>query len=652
MKKFNLLAALLFSFYYLEILFNVAFHYNPTYYFLIYTTALAICLFFIIKLLPKLFEKILFYFLLSVISIFFGVQLCVQGMYNFFFDFGLLAAADQVGAFYKDIITLIITNIFPIILILLPLIVCICLRKKLDFEPLKRWYISCLLVVLIVCSYVFLVKPENIATDVSIVKNGVLATFINDFKHVDEEDVISNVDILVEEPEPEIENKEPQYHVYDIDFANITEGNSTQKKLNEYFANESGTLENEYTGIFKDKNLILILGESYNEMAVSKELTPNLYKLSKEGFKFTNYYSTSYNSTLGGEFQLLNGMFAISGSLGIWKAGSNYFPMGIANMFKGADYSTFAYHNNRYDYMDRDNYLAAVGFDNYMGCWNGLEEGVNCNTWSESDLEMAEFTIDKFINEDKFFTYYVTVSGHGPYTFNTNNNDMGVKNRDFIYEKGFEYSDTVTAYLSGMVEMDKMIGVLLNKLEDADKLDDTVIVIVGDHYPYYLDREQILELSGVDKEEVVEVCENNLIIYNSATDPLTCKKAGNTMDVLATIYNLFGLDYDSRLIVGKDLLSEAPGFAIFGNGSWVSDYGIYYAHLNSFEPFENIEIPEGYFSSANSYVATQRALTNMIFSSNYYKYIWQYKDLDNTEIEEENIENSSSDSYQETKVVG
>ena len=545
-------------------------------------------------------------------------------MYNFYFDFGLLAAADQIGAFYKDIIKLLINNIGGILLLCVPLILCIIFRTKINFIRSRFKFKLIIIPIVSLLVFVLFYTPKNISTDVSVINNGVIGTFINDFKEKEEVELIVQEDII-EEPEEVVEEYVPQHHTYNIDFEKAKSDRSSIQKLNDYFSNSTGTLENEYTGIFKDKNLILIMGESFNEMAVRKDLTPNLYMMMHDGFEFSNYYSTSYNSTVGGEFQLLTGMYAMSDALERWKEGTNYFPMGPGTIFKENGYSVHAYHDHAHTYMNRDKYLKSVGFDNYIGCGNGFEEHIACYIMFEEDSDMPELTVDDYINEDKFFTYYVTVSGHGPYTFDANSNTIGSLHKDEIYEKGYEYNEKNTAYISGMIELDNMLGEIIDRLKAAGKLDDTVFVIAADHYPYYLNVEDINELTGEDREEVVGVCENSLIIYNSATKKVKCDKAGNTMDVIATIYNLFGIDYDSRMIVGKDLFSNAPGFALFGNGSWVSDYGIYYAHLGEFVPYENVEIPEGYFDSANSYAQSQMAMTNLIVLNDYYKYIWDYK---------------------------
>ena len=619
-KNYSLYLYLVISLLYLEFVFKIFFSYNLTFLSFVFPIIIASILYLFIRFFDKRIQKILSIVFLFIISFYFAVQLCMYQMYSFFFDFGLLAAANQIGAFYSDIFDLLLNNLWYLILLFLPLIIFVIFNKKIYFEKTISLNGNFVLMSLILLLLGY--NPIYYSTDVSIINNGVIGTFISDIKGGNK----SNELILQEEVEEETKEEVVEEKVYNpqilnIDFDLASSSNSSIQNLNEYFSNLSPTFENDYTGLFKDKNLILVMGETFNSMAVRKDITPTLYKMIHEGFTFNNYYTTSYNSTVGGEFQLLNGMFASSGAIGTWKAGTNSFPMGLPNLFKQQGYNIHAYHDHSYSYMDRNKYLNAYGFENYMGCFNGLEKRMKCGLLFEKDSEMAEVTIDDYINDDKFFTYYVTVSGHGPYTFNTEKNMIGVLHKDEIKEKGYELNDRLVAYMSGMVELDLMMEKIIDELKINNKLDDTVIIIVGDHYPYYLSSDEIRQLGVEVNDEEIDVCKNDLIIYNSSTEKIVCDKVGNTMDVLPTIYNLFGIKYDSRLIPGSDLLSNKPGYAIFGNYSWISDKGIYYSHLNKFVTKENEDVDDDYFEKTNKTIKTKVSLTNLIFNTNYYKYI-------------------------------
>ena len=408
------------------------------------------------------------------------------------------------------------------------------------------------------------------------------------------------------------------YNNLNIDFNKLikNENNNTIKEMHEYFQNESGSLKSKYTGYFKGKNLILFMAESFNEIAVNKDLTPTLYKLVNSGFKFNNFYTPTISSTIGGEFQELTGLVAASGFLSPWKNGNNDYPFGIGKVFKDMGYNTYAYHDHSIYFQNRYIYLKSLGFDNFKGCNNGLEKSINCKIWPESDLEMINATVKDYVNSDKpFFTYYVTVSGHGDYGWSKS--AIANKNKDLV--SGLKVSEKPLAYLAAQIELDRALEKLITSLDSVGVLDDTVIALVGDHYPYYMSIDEVNEISSYKKDSVVEVNRSNFILWNNKMDTVEVDKVGSQIDVLPTLYNLFGVSYDSRLIIGKDILSTTGGLAIFGNRSWVSEKGTYFANTKKFVPVDGVKVTDEYINTMNKIVNNKVLMSKNIMENNYYK---------------------------------
>ena len=183
--------------------------------------------------------------------------------------------------------------------------------------------------------------------------------------------------------------------------------------MHEYFKNKEPSLKNKYTGIFKDKNLIFITGESVNINAIKKDITPTLYMLTHNGFVFNNFYTPIYYaSTSDGEYTNLTGLLPTEGTWSMIKSSNNNMKYSLPAMFKTNDYKTYAYHNNTYNFYNRDITYPNLGFEKYTACGNGLEKKINCNIWPESDLEMLNETYNDYKNDDKFLAYYMTVSTH------------------------------------------------------------------------------------------------------------------------------------------------------------------------------------------------------------------------------------------------
>ena len=322
---------------------------------------------------------------------------------------------------------------------------------------------------------------------------------------------------------------------------------------------------------------------------------------------------------------------AHSSILSTWRKGKNYYPYGLGNVFKNLGYNVHAYHNNSYRFQDRHQYLKAVGFDNYLGRYNGLEKRMKF-PWPASDDEMIQVTIDDYINSSEpFMTYYVTVSGHYGYEFSENS--MARRNKEYV--KDLPYSETVKGYLATQIELDKALKTLITKLEEVDKLKDTVIVLVADHYPYALSLSDINKVSSYEKDKIIEINRSNLILWNSELETTKISKVSSQIDVIPTVYNLFGIDYDSRLFVGKDILSTEPGLAMFSNRSWVSDKGKYFSASKKFVPNDGVTVSDDYVKNMNDIVSSKLNISKLITSSNYYNAI---KDYLKEEIKEETTE--------------
>ena len=190
--------------------------------------------------------------------------------------------------------------------------------------------------------------------------------------------------------------------------------------------------------------------------------------------------------------------------------------------------------------------------------------------------------------------------------YNRNGNAMVSKNWQLV--KDLDLSDEAKGYLASVIELDRAVASLITTLEENNRLDDTVIAIIPDHYPYSMDINSINELSKYKRDETIEVNHSSLIIWNNKTPSLTVNKTASQLDFLPTLYNLFDISYDSRLFMGKDILSSYPGLVFFQNKSWVSDYGTYYASINKFVIKEGLEVSDDYVNNINKVVKDRKSV--------------------------------------------
>lgn len=276
---------------------------------------------------------------------------------------------------------------------------------------------------------------------------------------------------------------------------------------------------------------------------------------------------------------------------GVWsmyKSGANNMYFCLGNQFSRLGYSTRAYHNHTYDYYERDVSHPNMGYD-YKGLGNGLEVK---KTWPESDLEMMEVTVPEYVNDTPFHTYYMTVSGHMNYTFM--GNSMSSKHKEEVAH--LDMSENARAYLACQMELDRALENLIQQLDEAGQLENTVIALSADHYPYGLDQSVLNELNGGQEVDMrFEVYHSTFILWSGdMEEPVVVEKPCSSLDILPTLSNLFGLEYDSRLLMGRDILSDAPALVVLSDRSFITDLGRYDSQSDTFTPNEGATVPEGY----------------------------------------------------------
>ena len=578
---------------------------------------------------------IVFSFLIILITL---AQIVYYNFYNSMFSFlSLTTGTGQVMQFYVMIASVIARIWYIFAIILIPYILFLIFKNKLfDFKKNNlKFLISYLLIFILSFLGIVLVISKNNegfyslkrlifkthAPMLTIDKTGLFTMEMIDIERYifgfNEE--IYSEQINVNNEEEKVPEAKIEYNTTDIDFDKLIndETDDKIKSMHVYFKNTVPSNKNEYTGMFKDKNLIFITAEAFDTIAIDEKLTPTLYKIANNSFIFKNYYQPLYPvSTSDGEYMNLNSLIPKEGVWSFKQTSKISMPYGIGNMFNKEGYVSYGFHNHNYNYYDRQKSHKNIGLK-YYGCGNGLEKKMNCKHWPNSDKEMIDATTSYYIDKDKFMTYYMTVSGHLNYNFSGNN--MAYRNKNKV--KNLKYSTAIKAYLATQIELDKSIEKLLQVLEEKGKLNDTLIVIAPDHYPYGLTTKQMNEISTIDRNDKFEKFHTTLIMYNPNIEKTVVDKVISSLDILPTIYNLYGLTFDSRLLMGRDIFSNNEHIVILSDRSWITDKGKYNSVTKEFTSTTNEEIEKDYIDRINMIVNQRYGMSSLIIDNNYYKKI-------------------------------
>ena len=579
------------------------------------------------------------------------------------------AAGNKLTDYSSLIFSTIKDNILVILLMFIPLIFIILFRRRIfnnKFSDRTQQIVRVLIVVFFAFIFQLMaiitvnlnwkgdLTPKylySVSTNVDdqVEQLGLLAMLGLDIKHmfvkpsgsqvsleptINETDATPNQDKSVA-IEPEVK---PEPNMLNVNLEKIKKSSDDDVSwLASYFESVEPTYKNEETGKFKDHNVIFITVEGFSGYVISPEYTPTLYKLSTEGYEFTNFYSPlHFTSTSNGECQNLLGLYPKAGMpISMARTGelktNTYFS--LATQLGKLGYTNLGYHNNS-DLYDRASSHTNLGYN-----WKYYGHGLKCEMsssgdllWPQRDTYMAEVSMDEYIDKDNpFNVYYLTISGHTPYVWGW------VTNEYYDDLADANYADKTKSYIASLMEADKMVAYIIDRLEKSGKLDDTLIVIAPDHIPY--GSVDVLEdlagetfgssesLTEIDEKNInFDVYKSSLIIWNPKVEHKVIDKICCQVDILPTVSNLLGLDYDSRMLAGSDIFSEREGLVIFSSMCWKTKQGFYNRYTQEFTPDPNAppmsaEDTETYVDTMKYIVKCKLAMTEMIIESDFYDLI-------------------------------
>ena len=536
-------------------------------------------------------------------------------------------------------------NLLKILLLLLPLvavILCLAPRRVQALRFRLRWkqamasFAVLLALLLTVTGLMYVGRDKafsayrtftnvNTSTDSSYKKIGMLATTAQELRYMlfgGSGSIMITPSSLNISDVPRTYSSNSYNVIESIDFTALADSTDSDilKATDEYLSNATPTRKNNYTGLLKDYNLITICAESFCPWFISEELTPTLYKLSHTGILFENYYGTFQSVTTNGEYTMCMGLYPdmsrtkTDSSFNV--AGTNYLPFCLGNALKGVGYQAWGYHDYIGDFYNRNITHANMGYT-FKAADSGLDMKID---WPSSDLEMMEASVDDYLsNKEPFHAYYMTFSGHYQYNWD---NAMSDKNRDAV--RDLPYSEPVKAYIACNLELENALTYLMQRLEQAGVANKTCIVLTNDHYPYGLTEEEYNELAGQTLDTTFEKYRNSFICYvPGLSENIVVDEYCSTADILPTLLNLFGVDYDSRLLAGTDVLSNGIHMAILSDKSFLTKTFRYDAGTETVIPAdESITVSDEQLEAYRLYVDNKFQMSSNIVNSDDYAHVF------------------------------
>lgn len=357
--------------------------------------------------------------------------------------------------------------------------------------------------------------------------------------------------------------------------------NYVKEKLENY---NTTNKTNDYTGIFDNKNLIFVMMEGFDDWLITEKSTPTIYSMMKNGISFNNHYSLVYvtGKTSQSEFIANTGIYQNINSLSAHYAYvNNSYPFSLANLFKSKGYAVNSFHVNNGSIYNRGAMMKSLGYDNY---YNLLHMKISSEE-KVFDKNLALKGYDLMVSKKPFMNFIITLSGHTPYSYTKKECQSNLDEIKKIFP-----NETREQYLCGYTqasETDLMFKVLLEKLENDDLLNDTVIIAFADH-PNNV---------HLFKDETLNLNKTVMFIYNPEIKPLVVNNITNTINILPMINNLFELNSDYYM-AGYDPLSFDESYLI------MPDFTLY---------------QDSKYETLTKYYLDKILMSKNILISNYYK---------------------------------
>lgn len=329
--------------------------------------------------------------------------------------------------------------------------------------------------------------------------------------------------------------------------------------------------KNEMTGIFKDKNVIVVMMESIDSWIIDEDTMPNLKKMMETGYNFTSRYSPFFNGgqTINTEFALNTGLYAISDKSTIFDINNVDYKYSLANILKKNGYHVNSLHANSGNFYNREEFHKLLGYQNHYSCLDMQKKGlldIDKNYFSDSTMISDDKIFNLITSEDKFMTFITTYSAHLEYT----KNNKVYKSVNHDLKKHYEEEEYI--YRTLAKDTDLFLKILIDKLTEKNILDDTVIVLASDHYVYgYSDSEYVaLKKQVINDRRLLQ--NTPFVIWSNDLEGKNYNNVLDTADILPTLLNMLDIEYNPNNYIGEDVFSDYhDDFVWFSDGTYISD---------------------------------------------------------------------------------
>lgn len=342
------------------------------------------------------------------------------------------------------------------------------------------------------------------------------------------------------------------------------------KPVEEYIQQHYAKPNPEYFGMAKGRNVIYIHLESFQQFLIDYklkvddkeyEVTPFLNSLyhSKETFAFSNVFNqVKAGKTSDAETMIETGLFGLNqGSFMVNYGGTNTQQAAPFILSKNGYNSSAVFHGNAGSFWNRNtaykqwgyNYFFDASYFTKQNSSNSFQYGLNDKYMLKDSIKYLERL------QQPFYTKFITVSNHYPYTTSLSGDDLG-------FPLAKTQDETINGYFATANYLDSSIKAFFDYLKESGLYKNSIIVLYGDHYGISNSRNPALAPLLGKNSETWSSYDNAMlqrvpymVVIPGMDKGGIIDTYGGEIDMLPTLEHLLGIESNKFLQVGQDMLS-------------------------------------------------------------------------------------------------
>lgn len=342
------------------------------------------------------------------------------------------------------------------------------------------------------------------------------------------------------------------------------------KPVEEYIQQHYAKANPEYFGMAKGRNVIYIHLESFQQFLIDYklkvddkeyEVTPFLNSLyhSKETFAFSNVFNqVKAGKTSDAETMIETGLFGLNqGSFMVNYGGTNTQQAAPFILSKNGYNSSAVFHGNAGSFWNRNtaykqwgyNYFFDASYFTKQNSSNSFQYGLNDKYMLKDSIKYLERL------QQPFYTKFITVSNHYPYTTSLSGDDLG-------FPLAKTQDETINGYFATANYLDSSIKAFFDYLKESGLYKNSIIVLYGDHYGISNSRNPALAPLLGKNSETWSSYDNAMlqrvpymVVVPGMDKGGIIDTYGGEIDMLPTLEHLLGIESNKFLQVGQDMLS-------------------------------------------------------------------------------------------------